>query len=252
MNAKLTFIRHLMAMRRQLPCVLPALLVLGYSLPASADTTAPGQLIGITQSFLEQAVTSHLERSEIQARHEIEIRQIDPRLRLPLCDQSLTANLESPAQPIGRVTIRVRCPGSSPWTVFVSAQVHIYRKVVIATRPLKRKTVLSPADLALVERDIGSLNQGYLSALEQATGSKLTRQVLPDQVLTPAHLEQAEAIHKGDQVVITARSASVSVRMPGEALADGAPGEQIRVRNQRSERVIKARVTGPGQVEVGM
>ena len=136
--------------------------------------------------------------------------------------------------------------------MFVPGQVHIYRQVVIVNRPLKRKSVLSPTDLVLVERDIGLLNQGFLTDPEQAAGKKLTRPVLPDQVLTAAHLEQAEVIRKGDQVVITARSASVSVRMPGEALSDGATGEQIRVRNQRSERVIKARVTGPGQVEVAM
>jgi flagella basal body P-ring formation protein FlgA len=252
MNAKPTFIRHLTATRLQLLRVLPALLGLGYSLPATAATTLPEQLIGITRVFLEQAVTTHLERSEIQARHEIEIQQIDPRLRLPICDQDLTAKLESPAQPVGRVTVRVRCPGSSPWTVFVPGQVHIYRQVVIANRPLKRKSVLGPTDLAVVERDIGLLNQGFLTAIEQASGKKLTRPILPDQVLTAGHLEQAEVIRKGDQVVITARSASVSVRMPGEALSDGAIGEQIRVRNQRSERVIKARVSGPGQVEVSM
>ena len=71
-----------MATRLQLLRVLPALLGLGYSLPAAAATTVPEQLIGITRDFLEQAVTTHLERSEIQARHEIEIQQIDPRLRL--------------------------------------------------------------------------------------------------------------------------------------------------------------------------
>jgi flagella basal body P-ring formation protein FlgA len=40
--------------------------------------------------------------------------------------------------------------------------------------------------------------------------------------------------------------------MPGEALSDGGLSEQIRVRNLNSQRVVKARVTGPGQVEVSM
>jgi len=40
--------------------------------------------------------------------------------------------------------------------------------------------------------------------------------------------------------------------MLGEALSDGALGSQIRVKNQRSGRTIKARGTGPGQVEVAM
>ncbi|MBE0969770.1 flagella basal body P-ring formation protein FlgA, partial [Escherichia coli] len=34
--------------------------------------------------------------------------------------------------------------------------------------------------------------------------------------------------------------------------SDGAPGQQIRVRNLRSQRIIKARVIEPGTVEVNM
>ena len=59
-------------------------------------------------------------------------------------------------------------------------------------------------------------------------------------------------VRKGDHVVITARSGSLSVRMPGEALSKGGLSEQIRVRNLNSKRVVKARVIGPGQVEVAM
>ena len=104
----------------------------------------------------------------------------------------------------------------------------------------------------LAERDVGLLNQGYLTALKQAIGKKLTRPLLPDQVLAPIHVQMADAIRKGDQVVISARSAGISVRMQGEALSDGIIGKQISVRNQRSNRVIRARVIGPGQVEVAM
>lgn len=62
----------------------------------------------------------------------------------------------------------------------------------------------------------------------------------------------AEVVHKGDQVVISAGSSTIQVKMPGEALSAGAIGDQIRVRNLNSKRVVKARVTGPGQVEVAM
>lgn len=209
-------------------------------------------LIGASETFLEQAVSDYLQRSNIAGRHEIQINRLDPRLRLPLCDQELTTSLESPAQPIGRVTLRVRCDGSSPWTVFVPGQVRLYREVVTAIRPLKRDNVVTEMDISLAERDIGLLNQGYLTSLKQAIGKKLTRALLPDQVLAPVHVQQAEVIRKGDQVVISAHSGGISVRMPGEALSDGALGKQISVRNQRSKRVVKGRVTGPGQVEVAM
>lgn len=120
------------------------------------------------------------------------------------------------------------------------------------TRPLRRADIVEPADVLLRERDISLINQGYLTTLEQAIGQRLTRPMVADQVITLVHLEQAEVIRKGDQVVITAHSGTLSVRMPGEALSNGGMSEQIRVKNLNSKRVIKAQVTAPGQVEVSM
>jgi flagella basal body P-ring formation protein FlgA len=250
MNTKTTFFRRL---TRSLLCALTTTcLLLSGNRVLAEGVTLPEQLIGVTQGFLEFTVEDYLATTQTEGRYEIQVNQLDPRLRMPLCDKDLTATLESPAQPLGRVTVRVRCDGTSPWTVFVPAQVHLFRNVVTTTRPLKRESILGEQDIALRERDVGLLNQGYLTSLEQALGQKLIRSTVIDQVLTPVHMEQAEVIRKGDHVVITARSGTLSVRMPGEALTKGSFGEQIRVRNLNSTRVVKARVTGPGQVEVAM
>ncbi|MNJ51486.1 flagellar basal body P-ring biosynthesis protein FlgA [compost metagenome] len=250
MNTKTTFFRRLTGHLTSYLAAL-CLLIPGTRLLADAFTL-PEQLIGVTQGFLEFTVEDYLASSQTQGRYEIQVNTLDPRLRMPQCDRQLDANLESPAQPLGRVTVRVRCNGSSPWTVFVPAQVRLFRNVVTVVRPLKRESIVGEQDVSLRERDVGALNQGFLSDLEQAIGLKVIRPTVMDQVLTPQHLEQAEVVRKGDQVVITARSGTLSVRMPGEALSKGGLSEQIRVRNLNSKRVVKARVTGPGQVEVAM
>ena len=216
------------------------------------DTTLPEQLIGVTQGFLEFTVEDYLATAQIEGRYEIEVSQLDPRLRMPGCDQQLAATLESPAQPLGRVTVKIRCEGTGPWTVFVPAQVKLLRDVVTVTRPLRRDTVISEGDVALREKDVGTLTQGYLTSLDQVVGMKLIRPTVMDQVISPAHLEQPAIVRKADHVVITASAGSLAVKMPGEALSDGGMGEQIRVRNMNSKRVVKARVVGPGQVEVAM
>jgi flagella basal body P-ring formation protein FlgA len=250
MSEQMTFFRR--------PCkvlcraiLLPALCGLS-QFADSATATRPEQLIDATRQFLELEVSDYLQRSQIQARHQIEINRLDPRLRLAPCDQPLTTKLESPAQPVGRTTVRVSCEGSSPWSVFVPAQVHLFREVIVARRPLARESILEQADVTLAERDVSLLTQGYLTAYDQVLGNKLTRSALPDQVLALTNVSLAEVVHKGDQVVISAKNSTINVRMPGEALSDGALGSQIRVKNQRSGRVIKARVIGPGQVEVAM
>lgn len=242
----------MMAKRRFSFGVLPALCLLGYNPLQAAALVLPEELIGATEGFLEFSVEDYLERSEIQARYEISVNPLDPRLRLAACDSDLTQTLESPKQPVGRVTVRISCAGSTPWTIFVPAQVRLFSPVVVATRPLNRGELLGPDTTALAEQDIGTLTQGYLTSTELVAGRKMTRAVRAGQALTPALVEMAESIKRGDQVVINARSGGINVRMPGEALSGGTLGQQISVRNLSSQRVIKARIAGPGQVEVAM
>jgi len=249
----MTVSRHFNNATHSFYSVVVALCLLAATGVARADTvTLPEQLIGATQGFLEFTVEDYLATSQTQGRYEIEVKQLDPRLRMPHCDKELTASLENSATPIGRVTVKLRCEGSSPWTVFVPAQVHLFRNVVTVVRPMKRDAIVSQADVALRERDVGLLGQGFLDSLDQAIGQKLVRPTVIDQILTPVHLEQPQMVRKGDQVVISARSGAMSVRMPGEALSDGGFNEQIRVKNLNSKRVIKANIVAPGQVEVPM
>ncbi|HEK1684685.1 TPA: flagellar basal body P-ring formation protein FlgA [Pseudomonas putida] len=250
MYTKTTFFRRLTRLLT-IPLAIACLLASGARTLADSFTL-PEQLIGVTQGFLEFTVEDYMTRTQTVGRYDIQVNNLDPRLRMPVCSQQLDASLESPAQPLGRVTVRVRCDGTSPWTVFVPAQVKLFRDVVVMTRPLKRESVIGEGDVALRERDVSTLGQGFLSELDQAVGMKLLRPTVLDQVLTLQQLEQADVIRKGDHVVITARSGGLSVRMPGEALSKGGLTEQIRVRNLNSQRVVKATVVGPGQVEVAM
>jgi len=232
------------------------LLILLYCLQSRAfaeDTyTSSDELIGAVESFLEERVQEYLLDTNLNARHETSVNALDPRLRLAACDKPLTLAQQGDPTPIGRLSVKVRCEGSSPWTIFVPAQVKLYRPVVIALQPLLRGTLLDNSNVALVERDVGSLNQGYLTSLDTVLGAKLKRQVMSDQPLAPAFLEQAELVHKGEQVVINARTSSFNIRMQGEALSDGAKDEEIRIRNLSSNRVIRGRVVDQGQVEVAL
>ncbi|MEN8638134.1 flagellar basal body P-ring formation chaperone FlgA [Pseudomonas sichuanensis] len=249
MYTKTTFSRRL---TRLLTGSLATLCLMAPGVRTLADAfTLPEQLIGVTQGFLEFTVEDYLATTQTGGRYEIQVNSLDPRLRMPQCSQQLDASLESPT-PLGRVTVKVRCDSAAPWSIYIPAQVRLLRKVIVMTRPLQRESVISENDVALRERDVGTLSRGYLTETDQAVGMKLVRPTVIDQVLTQQHLEQAEVVRKGDHVVIVAHSGTLSVRMPGEALSKGGLYEQIRVRNLNSKRVVKARITGPGQVEVAM
>ncbi|HZJ92003.1 MAG TPA: flagellar basal body P-ring formation chaperone FlgA [Thiopseudomonas sp.] len=210
------------------------------------------QIIRVSETFLEEITEQHLHDNSIIGRHTVKIGRLDPRLRLPACSIPLQVSLESPAQPIGRVTLRVRCDSNAPWTIFVPGHVNLYREVAVAQRSMRRNSIVQAADIQLLERDVSSLRQGYILNLENVVGQKITRPVQPNQVLSANYLKAPAAVNKGDAVVISANGTSMFVRMPGVALEEGAIGQQIRIRNTRSNRIVHARVTGPGQVEVVM
>lgn len=223
----------------------------------SAQATANpliDQLIGATTVFLEEEIQQHLGQSSRDARYSISVNRLDPRLRLTLCpNEDLRASLESPATPVGRVTVRVACENEQVrWRLFVPAEVSLYQEVVVVTRPLGRHSAITEDNIALLERDIGQLRGSYLTDPAQAIGMRTRRSLREDSVLNPNQLELDEIVKRGDRVVISAANQQISVRMPGEALEGGVVGSQIRVRNSRSGRTVTARITAPGQVEVGL
>lgn len=220
---------------------------------ASSANPLIDQLIGATTAFLEDEIEMHLARSAREARYQIQVSRLDPRLRLPQCaDQDLSVSLESPAVPVGRVTVRVNCEGENRWRLFVPAQVSLYQNVVVAVRPLGRHNVIGNQDIALLERDIGQLGDTYLTDPSQVVGMRVRRPISADSAISASQLELDEVVRRGDKVVISAANAQIAVRMPGEALEGGITGSQIRVRNTRSGRVVTARILGPGQVQVAM
>jgi len=68
-------------------------------------------------------------------------------------------------------------------------------------------------------------------------------------LLLSSHLKAAQLIAAGEQVQILSQSGSIRVQMSGEALSGGSLGQQIRVRNLTSGRVLRARVVAPGLVQ---
>ena len=57
-------------------------------------------------------------------------------------------------------------------------------------------------------------------------------------------------VRRGDRVGIEVQTAAVTIRMNGEALADGGVGQRIPVRNVSSGKRLEAIVRSAGTVEV--
>lgn len=109
----------------------------------------------------EVVVSSHGAQPEARAG------ALDSRLRLTRCDAPLAGFQPSGARMLGNTTVGVRCPGTTPWTLYVPVRVSLYGDVVVAARPLARGTQLTDADLKLANRDLAQLHSGYYSNIDR-------------------------------------------------------------------------------------
>lgn len=203
----------------------------------------------VEADLLDQTAAHLLAQSQLahpDAVVSVSMQPMDPRLRLPTCDAP-EFGIQSNTL-VGRVGVSARCREPRMWTLFMTGNVRVEKTIVVSTRPLARGSILTRQDLALQETDITRLRPGYLTNLDHAVGKQSKRplhtgDVVYDRLLTPAII-----VKKGDKVSVQANTGQVRVSVSGTAMQDGVQGQQIKVRNNASKRVVKAWVVQRGLV----
>ena len=208
------------------------------------------QLIGATTTFLEREVEAHLDRSAREARYDVQVNRLDPRLRLKHCEVPLAAYLAPGARTSGHTSVGVRCDGATPWTLFVPAIVRHEYSVVVAARPIARGEIVDAAALSSSTRLLPSAPTGLIGDPASAVGRAAVREIAAGTLLSSNLIKAAQTIKRGQSVTLSLASGAVAVRVAGTALRDGALGERIPVRNLNSKRVVEGVILDAGIVEV--
>lgn len=134
--------------------------------------------------------------------------------------------------------------------VWVNATLSVMTDVVVVARPLGRNQPIEPADLTRERRNRAELTSDVVDSIEAALGHRTTRMIYPGTVLQSNMLVLPPLVKRGDVVKIVAHSGSLTITATGLARQQGSLGEMVRVMNTDSNRVITARVAGPGEVTV--
>jgi flagella basal body P-ring formation protein FlgA len=182
----------------------------------------------------------------------VEVGRMDPRLRLPACEQPLEAFFAPGARQLGNTTVGVRCNDAKSWSLYIPVTIKLTREILVLVNPLSRGATLGPSDIRKEPREVSSLASGFLTEPRQALGRQLTQTLAPGTPLSPLLLKAPALVRRGQTVVLLVNSGGLEVRMSGQALADGAEGQMVRVRNSASRRVVEGIVTAEGTVHSSM
>ena len=177
-------------------------------------------------------------------------RELDRRLRVRACDAALEAFLPPGGSLRASTTVGVRCRSPVAWKLYVP--VDTQTKVIVAqlTRALPPKHRLTAADVEWVER-IDAAAVPYLQrGVQDPVGRVLRTSGSRGQLLRASMLHPDHVVQSGERVTLTVRRDALAIRVQGKALASGAIGDRIPVRNLSSGNAVEGIVRGAGLIEV--
>src|SRR5690625_5129591 len=164
-------LRHCRLVGRQW---LRGLVIAGLAVGVAAPAMAERQEIEQLRAQVEQFLLNHYAQSGAK-RVNVEVGHLDARLQLSQCPQNLELELNDASNSGGNISVHTRCRSGQPWSIYVPAQVDLYRPVVVAARNLSRGTRLSADDMAVVSCNTTRLRQGFVDAEQAVVGMELRR-----------------------------------------------------------------------------
>jgi flagella basal body P-ring formation protein FlgA len=140
--------------------------------------------------------------------------------------------------------------GSLAWTGAARVRARLVVTHTHAARPLARGTQLSSEDVELVRHEIATGPIAAWPLPDDLVRGRLLRDVAGGACLTRTAVSMAPAVQNGQSVIAIVRIDGVEATARLIATDSGETGAVIRVINEESRRVMKARIVSAGTVEI--
>ena len=212
--------------------------------------------ISLAQQFqtIESIQASVMEylgtQTNLTAEHEITVDSLDKRLKLSKCSKPLKVFTSNRVLKTSRVSVGVRCSDEKAWSIYTTAHIRVYKDILVVAHTIPRGTLISRSHLNSERREVSKIRRGYYTDYDQVINKQATRNLAPGTILNAGFLKEPKIIRRGEKVTILASSKSFEIKMTGLAMMDGLKGQRIRIKNEKSRRIIEATVIEPGLVSV--
>jgi flagella basal body P-ring formation protein FlgA len=218
-----------------------------YSLPRQIKITRAYR--EVTNDELEKALLNFLGR---QDKH-IDLKQIvrEKPVRIPTDSFGVEVVALRATNP-GQFGVDYRSVSGSDEVRFqMRALGDEWRLMPVAARPLRKGSLITAADVQLRKVNAGAVLADSVRELGDVLGKSAQRDVGQGEMFNTAAIVVPPVITAGSRVSMVFRAGRLEASAMGLALESGSVGQEIKVRNEASGKVITARVVEKGRVEVG-
>lgn len=226
----------------QLFCVYIGVIISAFS---SIIAAAPASQL----EAIKEAAESYVETLIFAPTHgklTVEAGHLDSRLHFTNCPSPLLTTIPGRQNLNKSVTVLVKCE-EDQWQVYIPVEIRLMTPIVVAKRPLGRGIIVNESDIIIQLVDSRFQRGRTYASTAPLIGAKVKRVV---GIGEPIQSNDICMVCRNDKVVITAGKKGLSIVAKGTALSDGALGEQIKVRNTKSKRIVDATISAVGRVDI--
>jgi len=132
----------------------------------------------------------------------------------------------------------------------VVATLKVTGSAVRSSRQLSRGEEVAPDAIAVEDVELTGVLLDRLPTMTEIVGAHTRRDIRAGELLTDAAVIVPPLVKSGDEVRVSVSTGVIEVTGVGRASGSGHVGDLIRVLLPSSRRALKARITGPGSVEI--
>ncbi|MGF1908035.1 flagellar basal body P-ring formation protein FlgA [Vibrio kasasachensis] len=171
---------------------------------------------------------------------------IDSRVFATDCPNPLDVSSKSTNSNASNITVLVECHQDN-WRLYVPVRLTRTGPQVALVSPLSRGQIITAQDVTTNMVDLQRLRRQGFSTINAVIGAKVKKNLRAGEIIEQRHIC---VVCRNDIVTIKAVKSGMTITTKGVALSDGSHGDQIKVKNSKSNRIIDGKVTGISEVTV--
>lgn len=183
---------------------------------------------------------------------DVKLSQLDNRLNLKPCNNKLDIKFTRADRTMGSTSLSIRCHSPVNWQIHLPATINVYNDVIVNKYPLVKGQLINPDNIQYQKKNISKLRQGYFRASEALSQLQAKRNLPANSILSSTNLTQRLLVNSGQQVSIILNFKGLQIKSSGKALQSASQGQSVKVKNNRSKKIVEGIVTGEGQITVSL
>lgn len=181
---------------------------------------------------------------------DVQVHLLDAASKLPHCSNNIEPSLPENSNREQITAVKLACSAPQPWQIFLPVTTQILTNVLVTTRAISPKDIITATDIEPQPYNKAQLIGGYFQDKSQVVGQEAALPIPAGVVLNEKNLRSPVLVRKGQAIRLMAENGPVTVSVTAIAKSDGRLNDTIKVINPSSQRMLDAVVTGENQAKV--